>query len=165
MITVQDMFLSPTESHNDSRVMKVPASCFGGRSGHSLFYQVGRMSTAAWCGEPIPIVGSEPNRKRLQRQISIPCYKERTRLCTAPQMMFASNSPYSPFFTSGLLCHDIFDGIRRGSLPTPLSNQPEYRSFLSLDLAESQSMRSARSPPYVFSILFTTQLILLQKIV
>ncbi|KAF8817523.1 hypothetical protein BYT27DRAFT_7216612 [Phlegmacium glaucopus] len=67
--------------------------------------------------------------------------------------MFASNSPYSPFFTSGLLSHSILDGIRRGSLPTDnskdiqppfiFSRQPEYRSFLSLDLAESQSMRSA----------------------
>ena len=83
----------------------------------------------------------------------------------APQMMFASNSPYSPFFTSGLLSHSIFDGIRRGSLPTDspkdvqppfiFSNQPEYRSFLSLDLAESQSMRSAslkRTPPLVFCL-------------
>ena len=83
-------------------------------------------------------------------------------------MMFASNSPYSPFFTSGLLCHSIFDGIRRGSLPTDsskdvqspfiFSNQPEYRSFLSLDLAESQSMRSASlkrkhvAPPLVLSL-------------
>ena len=115
------------------------------------------------------------------QQISIRVvYKEKGQLFSAAphQMMFASNSPYSPFFTSGLLCHSIFDGIRRGSLPTDnskdvhsqflFSNQPEYRSFLSLDLAESQSMRSASlkrkhfAPPLVFSLLpFIIQLIVL----
>ena len=92
-------------------------------------------------------------------------YKECDTAVLPPTMMFASNSPYSPFFTSGLLCHSIFDGIRRGSLPTDkpkdqsiFSNQPEYRSFLSLDLAESQSMRSANlkrkhsAPPLVFCL-------------
>ena len=84
-------------------------------------------------------------------------------------------SPYSPFFTSGLLSagpsrssspeplpHPQFR--RRGSLPTDSSSHmrtstsdasafyctlqrkrstKEFRSFLSLDLAESQSMRSS----------------------
>jgi len=90
--------------------------------------------------------------------------------------MFSTSSfasPYSPFFTSGLLSTttsrspspDISLGPRRGSLPTnapprmttsiadesaafyftlqPKRDVIEYRSFLSLDLAESQSMRSA----------------------
>ncbi|KAG6910196.1 hypothetical protein DXG01_012331 [Tephrocybe rancida] len=76
-------------------------------------------------------------------------------------------SPYSPFFTSGLLSQydndePIFLGPRRGSLPTdslspttedsssafyftlqPKRDTCEYRSFLSLDLAESYSLRSA----------------------
>ncbi|KIM44505.1 hypothetical protein M413DRAFT_53763, partial [Hebeloma cylindrosporum] len=77
-------------------------------------------------------------------------------------------SPYSPFFTSGLLftpSPDFVDVPRRGSLPTsrslpdvaaaatdasafyftlqPRRDEQEFRSFLSLDLAESQSMRSA----------------------
>lgn len=131
-----------------------------------------------------PIVGSGSNRKRKERGRSrFRCYKGwlcKASLCSAPPMMFASNSPYSPFFTSGLLSHSIFDGPRRGSLPTDkskdvhqpqsiFSNQPEYRSFLSLDLAESQSMRSASlkqksfSPPLVscVSALFIAQLIVL----
>ncbi|KAF5336106.1 hypothetical protein D9611_006399 [Ephemerocybe angulata] len=81
--------------------------------------------------------------------------------------MFSSGSPYSPFFTSGLLAIDAppptpEDFPRRGSLPTdslsakpassatsfyftlqPARDHKEYRSFLSLDLAESQSLRSA----------------------
>ncbi|EDR14647.1 uncharacterized protein LACBIDRAFT_305491 [Laccaria bicolor S238N-H82] len=90
--------------------------------------------------------------------------------------MFSTSSfasPYSSFFTSGLLSSttsrspspDISISPRRGSLPTnaplrmttsvadesaafyftlqPKRDVIEYRSFLSLDLAESQSMRSA----------------------
>ncbi|KJA28110.1 hypothetical protein HYPSUDRAFT_62502 [Hypholoma sublateritium FD-334 SS-4] len=75
--------------------------------------------------------------------------------------MFATHSPYSPFFTSGLLSAgsrphspDVPLSPRRGSLPTSraddvpafyftLHNEDAFRSFLSLDLAESQSMRSA----------------------
>ncbi|KAF9475226.1 hypothetical protein BDN70DRAFT_898349 [Pholiota conissans] len=79
--------------------------------------------------------------------------------------MFHSHSPYSPFFTSGLLSArvpDVPTSPRRGSLPTDAPAAPreedvsafyftlqsrrdedEFRSFLSLDLAESQSMRSA----------------------
>ncbi|TFK29765.1 hypothetical protein FA15DRAFT_663944 [Coprinopsis marcescibilis] len=87
--------------------------------------------------------------------------------------MFSSGSPYSPFFTSGLLSSTECPSSssyppapRRGSLPTdslsprepttpvdhsaafyfnlqPKRDQKQYRSFLSLDLAESQSMRSA----------------------
>ncbi len=75
--------------------------------------------------------------------------------------MFATHSPYSPFFTSGLLSAgsrphspDVPLSPRRGSLPTSraddvpafyftLHHEDAYRSFLSLDLAESQSMRSA----------------------
>ena len=81
-------------------------------------------------------------------------------------------SLYSPFFTSGLLSQPITYppssiegslGLRRGSLPSdspphtssredssyfyaslqPRRDENEYRSFLSLDLAESRSMRSA----------------------
>jgi hypothetical protein len=82
-------------------------------------------------------------------------------------------SPYSPFFTSGLLSAsppsspspEPHSHPRRGSLPTdnspsflrssvsedssafyctlqPKRDKQEFRSFLSLDLAESQSMRS-----------------------
>ncbi|GLB41767.1 hypothetical protein LshimejAT787_1003670 [Lyophyllum shimeji] len=93
--------------------------------------------------------------------------------------MFRTGSPYSPFFTSGLLSeHTHYSpcssrspspapspGPRRGSLPTdstsvrtpsstdgssafyftlqPKRDTSEYRSFLSLDLAESASLRSA----------------------
>jgi hypothetical protein len=73
--------------------------------------------------------------------------------------MFRTHSPYSPFFTSGLLSEPSVDVPRRGSLPTsrslpdvaaafygtlqPRRDEQEFRSFLSLDLAESQSMRSA----------------------
>ncbi|KAF8075017.1 hypothetical protein FPV67DRAFT_1475745 [Lyophyllum atratum] len=93
--------------------------------------------------------------------------------------MFRTGSPYSPFFTSGLLSEPTQYspsssrsaspepplGPRRGSLPTdstslrtpssadgssafyftlqPKRDTSEYRSFLSLDLAESNSMRSA----------------------
>jgi hypothetical protein len=81
--------------------------------------------------------------------------------------MFRTGSPYSPFFTSGFLSEplsspDPFLGPRRGSLPTdspptlstdessafyftlqPQRDESEFRSFLSLDLAESQSLRSA----------------------
>ncbi|KAF8159635.1 hypothetical protein B0H34DRAFT_673963 [Crassisporium funariophilum] len=85
--------------------------------------------------------------------------------------MFRTGSPYSPFFTSGLLGTSDSRpaspdpeppvGPRRGSLPTdtssrssehasafyftlqPRRDEHEFRSFLSLDLAESQSMRSA----------------------
>lgn len=78
-----------------------------------------------------------------------------------PTAMFATHSPYSPFFTSGLLSAgsrphspDVPLSPRRGSLPTSraddvpafyftLHNEDAFRSFLSLDLAESQSMRSA----------------------
>lgn len=91
--------------------------------------------------------------------------------------MFRTGSPYSPFFTSGLLSESFdsssssttgsqyIDYRRRGSLPDVASGhaasppkaadqsafyftlQPkrdanEFRSFLSLDLAESQSLRS-----------------------
>ena len=92
--------------------------------------------------------------------------------------MLSSPSPYSSFFTSGLLSEgsssspsSIEDlGPRRGSLPSntppspssinlhssaheasafyfslqPRRNSFALRSFLSLDLAESQSIRSAR---------------------
>ncbi|TFK71369.1 hypothetical protein BDN72DRAFT_464323 [Pluteus cervinus] len=97
-------------------------------------------------------------------------------------MFTTLTSPYSPFFTSGLLSDqcssspspsrcsspEFFPGPRRGSLPTdssaeveeaarakradeslafyqtlqPKRDTSEYRSFLSLDLAESQSLRS-----------------------
>ena len=84
--------------------------------------------------------------------------------------MFRTHSPYSPFFTSGLLSSraaspDVpLSPTRRGSLPTdsssarprasehasafyftlqPQRDEESYRSYLSLDLAESQSMRSA----------------------
>ncbi|KAF8202237.1 hypothetical protein BJ912DRAFT_1110133 [Pholiota molesta] len=84
-----------------------------------------------------------------------------------PFTMFHTHSPYSPFFTSGLFsarAQDVPTSPRRGSLPTdtPASrdaatedvsafyftlqarrDEDEFRSFLSLDLAESQSMRSA----------------------
>ncbi|KAJ6610233.1 hypothetical protein B0H10DRAFT_438461 [Mycena sp. CBHHK59/15] len=103
--------------------------------------------------------------------------------------MFPARSPYSPFFTSGLLsptasspASSISDlSPRRGSLPTdappsyassdeasssmfyftlqPCRDKDEFRSFLSLDLAESQSLRSrslrrrlskrhSREPPF-----------------
>jgi hypothetical protein len=58
------------------------------------------------------------------------------RASTVPPMMFASNSPYSPFFTSGLLSHAMWKDV-----------QPEYRSFLSLDSAES---RCPSTTPLVF---------------
>lgn len=78
--------------------------------------------------------------------------------------MFPTHSPYSQFFTSGLFNRSIQPDVplspRRGSLPTDPRDAPEdvsafyftlqprrdeehLRSFLSLDLAESQSMRSA----------------------
>ncbi|KDR80556.1 hypothetical protein GALMADRAFT_222152 [Galerina marginata CBS 339.88] len=86
--------------------------------------------------------------------------------------MFRTHSPYSPFFTSGLLSEPLtsrpaspdvpLSPTRRGSLPTdnasrapqehvsafyftlqPRRDEDEFRSYLSLDLAESQSMRSA----------------------
>ncbi|KAG5647917.1 hypothetical protein DXG03_007841 [Asterophora parasitica] len=79
--------------------------------------------------------------------------------------MFRTGSPYSPFFTSGLLSAPSSSrdpsperplAPRRGSLPTDSLRSPsssnfyftkrdpsEFRSFLSLDLAESQSQRSA----------------------
>jgi len=111
---------------------------------------------------------------------------------STPFVMFRTHSPYSPFFTSGLLSVPSADVPRRGSLPTsrslpdvaaafyftlqPRRDEQEFRSFLSLDLAESQSMRSAslkckassstKSPslssrhpfrfPYVFSLLIAT---------
>ncbi|KAJ7588170.1 hypothetical protein C8J56DRAFT_1164776 [Mycena floridula] len=79
--------------------------------------------------------------------------------------MFASGSPYSPFFTSGLLLSSSPAAMsslhKRGSLPTIKSastgsvdrsssfyfdaagrDPTQFRSFLSLDLAESQSLRS-----------------------
>ena len=92
--------------------------------------------------------------------------------------MFYS-SPYSAFFTSGLLSVNEYpssnDSLRRGSLPVtvnschsvnvnddgsvfyfsmqPKRNLKESRSFLSLDLAESYSVRSAslkrKAQPYV----------------
>jgi hypothetical protein len=75
--------------------------------------------------------------------------------------MFSSGSPYSPFFTSGLFVasavpDDMPVGPRRGSLPTDslstrtpaastassyYASQKEYRSFLSLDLAESRKSK------------------------
>jgi hypothetical protein len=137
---------------------------------------------AAWCGQVVRYLLLSDQRLTERGnigQISIRWYKEWIWLgTTLSQIMFPSNSPYSPFFTSGLLCHSIFDGIRRGSLPTDnskdvnapfiFSNQPEYRSFLSLDLAESQSMRSASlkrklvAPPLVFGLFPSiTQLIVL----
>ncbi|KAK0488690.1 hypothetical protein IW261DRAFT_366532 [Armillaria novae-zelandiae] len=78
--------------------------------------------------------------------------------------MFRTGSPYSPFFTSGLLScpaspADFNElGPRRGSLPTSSSDRSsayhlalqsrrdlnEFRSFLSLDLAETRSQRSKR---------------------
>lgn len=93
--------------------------------------------------------------------------------------MFYSASPYSAFFTSGLLSANEYpssnDSLRRGSLPVtvssyhsanmnddgsvfyfsmqPKGNPKESRSFLSLDLAESYSVRSAslkrKAQPYV----------------
>ncbi|KAJ2919533.1 hypothetical protein MD484_g876, partial [Candolleomyces efflorescens] len=83
--------------------------------------------------------------------------------------MFSSGSPYSPFFTSGLFVapsavpDDIPVSPRRGSLPTdslstrtpaasPASpyyaSQKEYRSFLSLDLAESRKSKSVLLSDY-----------------
>ncbi|RXW23911.1 hypothetical protein EST38_g1957 [Candolleomyces aberdarensis] len=78
--------------------------------------------------------------------------------------MFSSGSPYSPFFTSGLFVasavpDDTPASPRRGSLPTDslstrtpapptaayYATQKEYRSFLSLDLAESR--KSKQSTP------------------
>ncbi|TFK39977.1 hypothetical protein BDQ12DRAFT_665172 [Crucibulum laeve] len=94
-------------------------------------------------------------------------------------MFSPTSSPYSPFFTSGLLSQPLLAsssspsssrspspeiplGPRRGSLPTDSParlpsaddasafyftlqqrDESKFRSFLSLDLAESQSMRSA----------------------
>jgi hypothetical protein len=81
--------------------------------------------------------------------------------------MFRTGSPYSPFFTSGLLSAPASPaspidsnelGPRRGSLPTSSSDHSsayhfnlqsrrdvnEFRSFLSLDLAETRSQRSKR---------------------
>ncbi|KAK0457802.1 uncharacterized protein EV420DRAFT_1335181 [Desarmillaria tabescens] len=81
--------------------------------------------------------------------------------------MFRTGSPYSPFFTSGLLSSPASPtspvdfnelGPRRGSLPTSSSDRSsayhytlqsrrdvnEFRSFLSLDLAETRSQRSKR---------------------
>ncbi|KAF5351551.1 hypothetical protein D9758_007241 [Tetrapyrgos nigripes] len=62
--------------------------------------------------------------------------------------MFRSASPYSAFFMSGLQSSSD-DFRRRGSLPTDSLKRPstktlevQDRSFLSLDLAESQSMKS-----------------------
>ncbi|PPQ69468.1 hypothetical protein CVT24_001484 [Panaeolus cyanescens] len=64
--------------------------------------------------------------------------------------MFSSGSPYSSFFTSGLMSSVVIPPVRRGSLPNTTTSEVYYtahedtlRSFLSLDLAESQSMRSA----------------------
>jgi hypothetical protein len=64
--------------------------------------------------------------------------------------MFRSATPYSPFFMSGLQ-YSADDFRRRGSLPTdslkrtsPKSGLVQDRSFLSLDLAESQSMMSVK---------------------
>ncbi|KAJ7281586.1 hypothetical protein C8J57DRAFT_78814 [Mycena rebaudengoi] len=100
--------------------------------------------------------------------------------------MFHTRSPYSPFFTSGLLSpqtsptaslSDYDFTPRRGSLPSdappsyasstaddasmfyftlqPARDKDQYRSFLSLDLAESLSLRShstkrtrEREPPF-----------------
>ncbi|KAL0955115.1 hypothetical protein HGRIS_004031 [Hohenbuehelia grisea] len=68
-------------------------------------------------------------------------------------------SPYSPFFTSGLLTNDAIP--RRGSMPSSQASskasvyyftlqqardEHQFRSFLSLDLAESQSSRSLSHP-------------------
>ncbi|KAG6891229.1 hypothetical protein C0995_008481 [Termitomyces sp. Mi166 len=68
--------------------------------------------------------------------------------------MFRTGSPYSPFFTSGLLYDSTVP--RRGSLPADsrpsafyftLQPTSDYRSFLSLDLAESLSLRSSTLRP------------------
>ncbi|KAJ7589034.1 hypothetical protein C8J56DRAFT_29627 [Mycena floridula] len=97
--------------------------------------------------------------------------------------MFASGSPYSPFFTSGLLLATtsssstaMSSARKRGSLPTAMSssgsvdrsssfyfkpagrNSTEFRSFLSLDLAESQSLRSFTSRRRTVDDSFTTRL-------
>ena len=84
--------------------------------------------------------------------------------------MFSSGSPYSPFFTSGLFVasavpDDTPVGPRRGSLPTDslstrapapatasyYATQKEYRSFLSLDLAESRKSKCVLSLLVLFS--------------
>ncbi|KAF9453528.1 hypothetical protein P691DRAFT_719268 [Macrolepiota fuliginosa MF-IS2] len=61
--------------------------------------------------------------------------------------MFRAHSPYSPFFTSGLLSsarQDSFPADYQSTiyLDVVFSDDDHYRSFLSLDLAETQSMRS-----------------------
>ncbi|SJL03434.1 uncharacterized protein ARMOST_06789 [Armillaria ostoyae] len=106
--------------------------------------------------------------------------------------MFRTGSPYSPFFTSGLLSSPASPaspidfnelGPRRGSLPTSSSGRSsayhltlqskrdvnEFRSFLSLDLAETRSQRSkhgsnnhwsevvAQHPPLPDSPTFTSR--------
>jgi hypothetical protein len=64
--------------------------------------------------------------------------------------MFRANSPYSPFFTSGLLSEPL-SARKSDSEPDAdatilfdvvFSDDDHYRSFLSLDLAETQSTRS-----------------------
>ncbi|KAK0497294.1 hypothetical protein EDD18DRAFT_1462118 [Armillaria luteobubalina] len=88
--------------------------------------------------------------------------------------MFRTGSPYSPFFTSGLLSSPASPtspvdfnelGPRRGSLPTSSSDHSsayhftvqsrrdlnEFRSFLSLDLAETRSQRSKRGSNHHWS--------------
>ncbi|KAG7444398.1 uncharacterized protein BT62DRAFT_934062 [Guyanagaster necrorhizus] len=82
--------------------------------------------------------------------------------------MFRTGSPYSPFFTSGLLSSPVspaspidFNELRprRGSLPTSSSDRSsayyfslqsrrninEFRSFLTLDLAETRSKRGSNN--------------------
>jgi hypothetical protein len=115
--------------------------------------------------------------------------------------MFHTRSPYSPFFTSGLLSpqtsptaslSDYDFTPRRGSLPSdappsyasstaddasmfyftlqPARDKDQYRSFLSLDLAESQSLRShstkrtrEREPPFAVDLSVLFLLLSLQK--
>ncbi|KAJ3572359.1 hypothetical protein NP233_g3133 [Leucocoprinus birnbaumii] len=71
-----------------------------------------------------------------------------------PVEMFRAHSPYSPFFTSGLLFEPVSarpttdSAADKQSIPSTIyfdvefSDDDQYRSFLSLDLAETQSTRS-----------------------
>jgi hypothetical protein len=61
--------------------------------------------------------------------------------------MFRAHSPYSPFFTSGLFSeplspHRLQDSQSAIYLDVVFSDDEHYRSFLSLDLAETLSARS-----------------------
>ncbi|KAF8909360.1 hypothetical protein CPB84DRAFT_1765947 [Gymnopilus junonius] len=67
--------------------------------------------------------------------------------------MFRTHSPYSPFFTSGLLSERLSRPVSPDQQHEhasafyftlqPRRDEHQFRSYLSLDLAESQSMRSA----------------------